>query len=146
MEDLGFSAEELAYLNSMSSSSSKPKDSAQSVILEEIPSDLSSYPSSVQEAYIKDREAETHKQTMRNLNKQAKAKRPDLPKSLSTKLDRVQKTLKKLKTISKENSAQVYSELESLNLKQHVNEAAVSLAECKMMTKDIPGLIEVVSI
>jgi len=146
MEDLGFSAEELAYLNSMSSSSSKPKDSAECVILEEIPSDLSSYPSSVAEAYIKDREAETHKQTMRNLNKQAKAKRPDLPKSLSTKLDRVQKTLKKLKTISKENSAQVYSELESLNLKQHVNEAAVSLAECKMMTKDIAGLIEVVSI
>lgn len=146
MEDLGFSAEELAYLNSMSSSSSKPKDSAQSVILEDLPSDLSSYPSSVQEAYIKDREAETHKQTMRHLNKQAKAKRPDLPKSLSTKLDRVQKTLKKLKTISKDNSAQVYSELETLNLKQHVNEAAVSLAECKMMTKDIPGLIEVVAI
>lgn len=146
MEDLGFSAEELAYLNSMSSSSSKPKDSAQSVILEDLPSDLSSYPSSAQEAYIKDREAETHKQTMRHLNKQAKAKRPDLPKSLSTKLDRVQKTLKKLKTISKDNSAQVYSELETLNLKQHVNEAAVSLAECKMMTKDIPGLIEVVAI
>ncbi len=146
MEDLGFSAEELAYLNSMSSSSSKPKDAAHCVILEEIPSDLSSYPSSVQEAYIKDREAETHKQTMRNLNKQAKAKRPDLPKSLSTKLDRVQKTLKKLKTISKENSTQIYSELDSLNLKQHVNEAAANLAECKMMTKDIPGLIEVVPI
>ena len=92
---------------------------------------------------MKDRHSETHKQTMRNLNKQAKAKRPDLPKSLSTKLDRVQKTLKKLKSISKDNIAQVYSELEGLNLKQHVNEAAFSIAECKMMSKDIPGLIEV---
>ncbi|CAG9313671.1 UPF2 [Blepharisma stoltei] len=141
MEDLGFSAEDLALINSAGAQSGKGSKDYYEPQIEEMP-DLSPFSEEAKQKYIQSRDQEIHKRKMRYLNKICtKSPQPE-KKGLITKVDRIQKFIKKLKTFSEESAEAIIQEMDSLNLNRYVSEVAGSISETKMQLKELPFLID----
>ena len=137
MDFLGFSEEELDKLNSQGSSK---KTVEFSPVIEPIP-DLSRYSDEVKAKYMQVREGEIARLKLRHSNQNPSI----IPneKNLNSQLARVQKFVKKLKSIVDENRDELLSELKDLSLKKFISEAAHSLSESRMHIKDLPVIIEI---
>jgi hypothetical protein len=136
MDFLGFSSEELESINS----GTKKKTSEFSPAIEPIP-DLSKYSESTRNKYMQAREAEISRLKHLHYNKNPSLN--DNKKSQIILLPRLQKFIKKLKTIGEENKEELISELKELSLKKFITEVANSLSESRMQLKDLPAVIEV---
>lgn len=137
MDFLGFSEEELVSLNSHGPSK-KTAEYAPSI--EQVP-DLSKYSEEVRNKYMQTREAEIYRLKLRHSN-QSPSVSPN-EKNLNSQLAKVQKFVKKLKSIGDESKEELLKEAKDLNLKKFITEAAHSLSESRMHLKDLPVIIEV---
>ena len=137
MDFLGFSEEELISLNSHGSLKKSVEFSPN---IEPVP-DLSKYQKEVVYKYMQVREAEIARLKHRH-NNQSPSLSPN-EKNLNSQLAKVQKFVKKLKSIGDENKEELLNEAKELNLKKFITEAAHSLSESRMQLKDLPVIIEV---
>ena len=110
--------------------------------IEPVP-DLSKYPKEVISKYMQVREAEKARLIYRH-NNQTPSLNPN-EKNLNSQLAKVQKFVKKLKSIGDENKEELLNEVKELNLKKFITEASHSLSESRMQLKDLPVIIEVSS-
>ena len=138
MDLLGFSSEELDKINNTKSSPKKTEEFSPKI--DAIP-DLSSFSESVRLKYMQTRDSEIFRLKSRHYNQHPPA--PPNEKSLSSQLPRIQKFVKKLKTLAEDNKEELVKEVMELSLKKFISEAAHGLSENKMQLKDLQGIIEV---
>lgn len=141
MDDLGFSAEDLAIINSGDCNQAKNSKDYYEPFLEEI-SDLSGYTVEAKTRYQQARLKEIHKRKMRYLNKLAMRSVQPEKKSLVSKVEKIQKFIKKIKTLSEDSAESILQEMESLNLNRYISELAGAISENKMQLKELPLLVE----
>jgi hypothetical protein len=138
MDLLGFSSEELEKINSGQPSKTRSADFIPT--LEPEP-DLSPYSDLSKQKYQQARDSESYRLKARYYNQHP----PSFPneKSLSSQLPRIQKFVKKLKTLADDSKDELLKEASELSLKKFISEAAHSLSENKMQLKDLPAIVDV---
>ena len=136
MDFLGISAEELDKINSQG----KKKTVEFTPVLEPVP-DLSGYKEEVRQKYMLNRDAETLRLKHRHYN--TNPQQVSNEKQLSANLPKIQRFIKRMKTLSDDSRDDINNELQSLSLKSFISEVAHSLSENKLQLKDFPLLIEV---
>ena len=67
----------------------------------------------------------------------------ELPKTLNSKIDRVQKFLTKLRNLKEDTKETLLEEMCALNLSRYINEIIDIISESKLQPKDLSILIEV---
>ena len=138
MDLLGFSNEDLDSINSHGNTRARVTFEP---VIEPMP-DLKTFSEEAKQKYIQTRQSEIQRLKTRYNNQNTRINQIDK----NSQLARVQKFVKKLKSIGDDNGEDLVHELKELNLKKFLSEAAHSLSESKMQLKDLNVIIEVSSI